>query len=35
MPSDLVSKKVRAKAKQLTEGRYEVDLNKLKEPVSI
>lgn len=35
MPSDMVAKKVRQKAKQLTEGRYEMDLNKVKEPVSI
>lgn len=35
MPSDLVSKKVRQKAKALTQGRYEVDLNKVKDPVSI
>lgn len=35
MPSDLVSKKVRQRAKDLTRGRYEVDLNKVKEPVSI
>lgn len=35
MPSDRVSAKVQAKAKQLTKGRYEVDLNKVKEPVKI
>lgn len=35
MPSDLVSKKVRKKAEALTQGRYEVDLNKVKDPVSI
>lgn len=35
MPSDRVADKVKAKAKQLTRGRYEVDLNKVKEPVTI
>jgi hypothetical protein len=35
MPSDKVAAKVKAKAKQLTRGRYEVDLNKVKEPVKI
>lgn len=35
MPSDKVAAKVKAKAKQLTRGRYEVDLNKIKEPVTI
>lgn len=35
MPSDLVSKKVRQKAENLTQGRYEVDLNRIKQPVSI
>jgi hypothetical protein len=35
MPSDLVAKKVRAKGKDFTERRYAVDLNKVKEPLSI
>ena len=35
MPSDRVSAKVQAKAKQLTRVRYEIDLNKVKEPVTI
>lgn len=35
MPSDLVAKKVRAKGKDFTERRYEIDLNKVKEPLSI
>ena len=35
MPSDKVAAKVKAKAKQLTRGRYEVDLNKVKQPVTI
>jgi hypothetical protein len=35
MPSDLVAKKVKQKAKDLTKRRYEVNLNKVQEPVSI
>ncbi len=35
MPSDLVAKKVRAKGKDFTERRYAIDLNKVKEPLSI
>lgn len=35
MPSDVISKKVAAKAKQFTEGRYAVDLTKAKSPYYI
>jgi hypothetical protein len=35
MPSDLISKKLRKKGEQFTEGRYEVDLMKIKQPVNI
>ena len=35
LPSDLVAKKVKRKAQEFTKGRYAVDLNKVKEPVSI
>jgi hypothetical protein len=34
LPNKL-SEKVKAKAEQLTRGRYEIDLNKVKEPVTI
>jgi hypothetical protein len=35
MPSDMVSKKVRKKAKELTKGRYSVSVSDVKTPVSI
>ena len=35
MPSDMVSKKVRNKAKELTRGRYSVSVQDVKPPVSI
>lgn len=35
MPADLVAKKVKMKGKDFTQRRYEIDLNKVKEPVSI
>lgn len=35
MPSDLVNKKVRQKAKKLTEGRYTIQEEKVKEPVNL
>ena len=34
LPNKL-SAKVKAKAQELTRGRYEVDLNKVKQPVTI
>lgn len=35
MPSDLVNKKVRQKAKKLTQGRYTIQEEKVKEPVNL
>lgn len=35
MPSDQVSKKVREKANEITRSRYEINLQKIKEPVRI
>lgn len=35
MPSDQIAKKVRIRAKQLTDGRYSEDLSKQTPPVSI
>lgn len=35
MPSDLISKKVRKRAKELTEGRYSIDPSKVTQPVSL
>jgi hypothetical protein len=35
MPSDQISKKVRQKGNEFTQRRREIDLNMIKEPVSI
>lgn len=35
MPADLISKKAKRKADVLNEGRFAIDLNKVKEPVTI
>lgn len=35
MPSDQISKKVRVRAKQLTDGRYSEDLERQKAPLSL
>lgn len=35
MPSDQISKRVRVRAKQLTDGRYSEDLERQKAPLSI
>lgn len=35
MPSDQVAKKVKQKADEITRSRYEINLNKIKEPVRI
>jgi hypothetical protein len=35
MPSDQISKKVKARARQLTNGRYSMDLEKQQAPTSI
>lgn len=35
MPSDLVNKKVKQRAKQLTQGRYAIQEEKVKEPVNL
>lgn len=35
MPSDQVAKKVRQKGKEFTERRYAINLNQVKQPVSI
>jgi len=35
MPSDQIAKKVREKADDFTRSRYEINLNKIKEPVRI
>ena len=35
MPADQVSNKVRQKAKELTRGRYAIDPEKIKQPVSL
>jgi hypothetical protein len=35
MPSDLVSKKVKKKAAKLTEGRFAIQEEKVKEPVKL
>jgi hypothetical protein len=35
MPSDQVSKKVREKANEITRSRYEINLQKIKEPFNL